>query len=424
MRDIIVTLIVVGAIPYVLMRPHIGILLWSWIGYMNPHRLAWGFATTMPFAQIIAIATLISFVASKEPRTFPWTRETVLLLIFVAWMFITTLFALNSEGAWFQWDKVWKIQLMTFVTMLVINTEQRLHQLIWIICLSLGFYGIKGGVFTILTGGSYHVWGPSNTFIGGNNEIGLAFIMLFPLLRYLHLTSERTWLKMGLLGSMVLTFASILGTQSRGALVGVVVMGGILLFKSRKKALFIPLIIVLALLGYQFMPESWHDRMSTIKTYEEDASAMGRINAWGFAMNLAMDRPILGGGFETFRPWIFYQYAPDPNAFHDAHSIYFEVLAEHGFIGLGLFLSLLGATFFSAGRCVKLAKLQGNKRMADMMSMIQVSLIGYGSAGAFLGLAYFDLVYHLIAITIVGKTLLIRLVAVSNTTDNRVEITS
>ena len=37
--------------------------------------------------------------------------------------------------------------------------------------------------------------------------------------------------------------------------------------------------------------------------------------------------------------------------------------------------------------------------------MVQVSLIGYMSAGSFLGLQYFDLFYHLIAIIVITKML-------------------
>jgi len=72
------------------------------------------------------------------------------------------------------------------------------------------------------------------------------------------------------------------------------------------------------------MPDAWMQRMGTIKTYEQDGSAMGRINAWHFAFNLALDRPIVGGGFETFQPDLFLKYAPEPENYHDSHSIYFE----------------------------------------------------------------------------------------------------
>ena len=68
MRDILVTAIVFGVLPFIFKRPWIGILLWCWLGYMNPHRQAWGFAYDFPFAFITAIVTIAAFLFSKEKK--------------------------------------------------------------------------------------------------------------------------------------------------------------------------------------------------------------------------------------------------------------------------------------------------------------------------------------------------------------------
>ena len=146
------------------------------------------------------------------------------------------------------------------------------------------------------------------------------------------------------------------------------------------------------------MPQQWFDRMATIQNYETDNSAMGRINAWNMAFN--------HGEGPTARRWIRLRsrsirsplYAPDPEDVHDSHSIYFEVLGEHGFVGLGLFLMLGLMTWRTASWVIRRARRDREKRWAaDLAAMVQVSLVGYASAGAFLGLAYFDFYYTLIA---------------------------
>ena len=71
MRDVLVTLIVFGLLPFVFKKPYIGALMWVWISVMNPHTQGWGFATTFPFAAIIAGVTMISLLASKEPKSLP-----------------------------------------------------------------------------------------------------------------------------------------------------------------------------------------------------------------------------------------------------------------------------------------------------------------------------------------------------------------
>ncbi len=408
MRDILVTLIVFGTLPFILKRPHIGILLWGWLGYMNPHKLSWGFAHDFPFAQITAIFILIGLFLSKESKKIPWTIELRALALFILWMFTTTVFAGDQKWAWIQWDKVWKIQLMTFVTIILMQDKWRVQAMIWVIALSLGFYGFKGGIFTISTGGSYAVYGPSGTFIYGNNEIGLALIMTIPLIRYLHLTTKNGFLRLGLLITMWLSFVAVIGTQSRGALLGVAAMGLVLLLNSRKKFVMILLMIIIVPALLSFMPDTWHDRMGTIETYEQDGSAMGRINAWWMAYNLAKDN-LLGGGYECFTRKNFLIYAPNPRNHHDAHSIYFEVMGEHGFIGLGLFLLLAVLTLNSARKLIKEAKKHEETMwISDLAAMLQVSLIGYAVSGAFLGLAYFDLYYHLIALVVLCRVILVK----------------
>lgn len=409
MRDLLIAAIIFGALPFVLARPYVGMYLYSWLSYMNPHRLAYGFAYSFPWAYITAVATLLGVLFSKEPKQMPWTREMTVLLLLVLWMVVTTFFSFYPQLAWEQMEKVAKIQLMVFITPLVVNTRQRLHTLVWVIVLSLGFYGVKGGIFTILHGGVHQVRGPAGSFIGGNNEVALALLMTVPLIRYLHLTERNRWVRLGLVAAMILTTLAAIGSQSRGALVGAVVMGGMFWLKSRNK--LVSLILIGAAVGLvaAIMPQSWYDRMNTINTYQQDDSALGRINAWWTAWNVAKDRPLVGGGFNMFQYPTFKAYAPDPGNVHDVHSIYFEMLGEHGFPGFILFMLLAVLAWRTGSWVVKQGRRDAdNKWASDLASMVQVSVISFAAAGAFLGLAYFDLYYHLLIILVLAKVILLK----------------
>jgi len=406
MRDIVLAIIVFGVLPFVFTRPVWGVYLAAWLGYMNPHRLAWGFMYDFPVVLITALVTLVGMLTTKEPKRMIWSREIIVLLIMIFWMGITTTQAFFTDLAWLQYEKVVKIQILTFMTLLLLTSRQRVHIFVWIIALSLGFYGIKGGIFTILNGGAYRVQGPTGTFIAGNNELALALVMTIPLMRYLYLQEKRQWLKLGLAGAMLLTAIAAIGSQSRGALVAIAITGTIFWFKSRNKFVTALLVAVAIWAVAAIMPQEWYDRMATIQNYEQDDSALGRINAWRTAFNVAQDR-ITGGGFEMFRWSVFRQYAPEPNRVHDAHSIYFEMLGEHGFVGLALFLTLLGFTWLKCTRVIRATKKNPELTWArDLAAMIQVSLVAYMAAGAFLGLAYFDYIYHLVAITVVTAHLI------------------
>ena len=133
MRDYLVTLLVFGSLPFILARPYIGVLVWSWLSYMNPHRLTWGFAHDFPFAMFVAATTTVALIFSKESKKIIWTGEVVVLLLFILWMVITTVFSQNSGLAWEQLEKVIKIQFMIFVTLMVMGSRDRFHCLEWVI---------------------------------------------------------------------------------------------------------------------------------------------------------------------------------------------------------------------------------------------------------------------------------------------------
>ena len=231
-----------------------------------------------------------------------------------------------------------------------------------------------------------------------------------PLFWYLRSHQAKSkWVQLAMLGAMLLIAFSILGSYSRGALLGIIATCGYLVYKSRHRFALLPVLVIAALVAVPMLPDKWFDRAQTIQTYEEDRSAMGRINAWKFGFNLAKARPLTGGGYGAYSQELFRKYAPDPEDHHDAHSIYFEVLGEQGFVGLVLFLWLGWLAFRKANRVR--ARTRGVPELQwafDLVSMVQVCLVGYVVAGAFVGLAYFDLYYHLLAIIVLTNILVDR----------------
>ena len=403
MRSLLVFIIVFSSLPVTFVRPYVGLLTYAWLSYMNPHRITWGAAYNFPFAMIVAVTTIVAWLLSKEPKRIPWCGVTVLLVAFVFWINVTTLFALVPDPAWEKWDTVMKIMFMTFLTLILATDRKRIHALVWVIVVSIGFFGIRGGIFVILTGGNYLVFGPPQSFIASNNDLGLALIMILPLMRYLQLQTANRWIRLGLIGAMGLSVLSILSSYSRGAALALAVMLVFLWAKSRKR-LLVGAIVVLALsVGLIFMPQKWVDRVESIENYKTDASVQGRFDAWIFAINLARARPLVGGGFNVQdNSDLFMRYSPGAAGARAFHSIFFEALGEHGFVGLFLFLALMGATFRMGGAIRKYAKTDQTLTWArDLATMLQVGIVGYAVGGAFLSRAYFDLYYHFIAIMVV-----------------------
>jgi putative inorganic carbon (hco3(-)) transporter len=407
MRDYLIFGIIFSLLPFMLKKPFIGVLAYTWVSLMNPHRLTYGAAYSFPFAALITGVTLLGLFVSKEPKRIPATPLIFVLGLFAAWMTLTGFFAFEPQRAWVEWDRVMKTFFMVFITICTINTQKRIQAFAWMVALSLGFYGLKGGLFTLLSGGAYRVHGPEDSYIGDNNDMALALVVIVPLLWYLQLQATRKWLRYGLVATIGLTVIAAAGTYSRGALLGCSAMLFFLWIKSKSKLRTGAILLLILPLVYQIMPEQWFNRMDTIDHYKADSSAMGRINSWHFATNLA-ENNLFGGGFRTFTPRMFQLYAPEPLNVHAPHSIYFQVLGEHGFVGLALFLIFMLLAWRTGTRIIRFCKGRAELKWAsDLAALSQVSIVGYAVGGAFLTLAYYDLYYDVVILLVCLEKVLI-----------------
>ncbi|MBX3667635.1 MAG: putative O-glycosylation ligase, exosortase A system-associated [Rhodocyclaceae bacterium] len=379
---------------------YFGVLAWTWISMMSPHKLAYGFARDLPWALMIAITTIIGFVASKQRQPFPKNFLAKLMVVFALWTCVTTAFSLQQPDVVMPiWEKVMKIQFMLFLTMMVVRGETQIKELIWVIVCSVGFYGVKGGIFTALTGGGQRVWGPPGGFIEGNNELALALSTILPLMVYLATQTPRPWVRKALWGAIGCIMLAILGSHSRGAFLALLTMALFLGWNSNKRVLTIVGLSILLALLVAFMPDNWTNRMETIAGHE-DNSAQSRLSTWRMLWNLALHNPITGAGFEvgTRDNWAAYS-VDEWNFAYAPHSIYFQALGEHGFVGLFIYIGLGVSAWRLSKRVEK--SVSGDDQFAwvpMLMRMVRVALLAFATGGAFLGLVNYDLPFYLVAV--------------------------
>ena len=403
LRDTLIVCIVLILAIMALRRPWIGVMNWTWLSIMNPHRYAWGFAVTAPVAAIAAASTLVGLLLTKDKRSPMQGAPPWWLLILAVWITISWLVGYDPTGDHAQWDKVIKIYLMIFVSLALLKTKNHLMVFAWVTIGSMAFLAAKGGFFTVITGGGYRVWGPPKSFIADNNHFALATIMTIPMLHFLQLQMKLTWQKHTMSIVMLLCVASALGSQSRGALLALAATGAVFWWRSSRKGLIGLAAILIILVALPMMPDTWWDRMSTIKTYQEDASAMGRINAWLVAIEVAKNN-FFGGGMSYQHTSYFMMYGVHETIVRAAHSIYFQILGNHGFVGLFLFLGFWVSTFFYAGKLRKESQISPHaKWTGDLGAMVQASLIAYAVGGAFVSMPYFDLPYNLMILVVLAR---------------------
>lgn len=410
MRSILLMMAFFVMLLAALKLPQIGVLIWSWLAFMSPHREAWGSTTQFEFNMIIAVVTLGSWLVSKEPLKVPKTPITFLLIIFSLHISLTTYLSAYDTNSYAIWDRTMKSMVLVFAILGLMNNRVRVHAMIWVIVISLGYYAVKGTGFMILSGGRYAIFGPTNSMIFDNNHLAAAMIMTIPLINYLRLHSANKWIRVGLVVVMLMTIFAVIGSYSRGGFIGLTMMGMVYWWRSNGKFLGAMIIAMVIIVGLLAMPQKYFDRINTLHNTEEDASFQGRLTMWETAIEIARQRPFTGVGFRSYeRQSVFNRYNDTGERARAIHSIYFETLADHGYPGLILFLSIAFMTWRNSRWVVK--RTRGDPQLAwayDLARMMEVSLAGYLVAGAALSLAYYDMYLALVAIMAIVRLLVAR----------------
>jgi probable O-glycosylation ligase (exosortase A-associated) len=233
--------------------------------------------------------------------------------------------------------------------------------------------------------------------------------MCLPIFLYLAREEPRRWLRLGLMATFFLSIVAVPFTFSRGGVLGLGAVLSVLLYNSRRRYLMLPIALIAAYSFIVFAPRAVIERMETVRTYEQDGSAMGRLRAWSMGVKIANDRPLVGGGFEVFKnvgTWT--RYEPEfqrTGSGLDAHSIYFNMLGEHGYVGLGLFLALILSSLSTLRKLKKLGQRDDVQWVANYACMLEASIAGYLVAGAFVSKSYLDFAYHIFVLVVILKYL-------------------
>jgi probable O-glycosylation ligase (exosortase A-associated) len=265
--------------------------------------------------------------------------------------------------------------------------------LIWVFVLSIGYFAAKGAVFTILTLGEFRVQGLPNTVLEDNNHMGIAIAVTLPMILYLRSVAATPFMRNALGALFLLSVFAVIGTQSRGAFISLIVFAGFFWWKSKNKVAIAAAAILCALPALAFMPSKWSERMSTITEAGEDDSFMGRVDAWVINTKFALEHPLTGIGLRnSYQQELAEKVDPvrAPRA-KAAHSVYFEMLGGAGFVGLFFYLMLLATAYFKANRLHREgAALAPPPWRSRFGYYAQISLVVFGVGGASTSLEMWD----------------------------------
>lgn len=402
MRDLTILLILLSLAWAAWRQPWVGLLGLVFVGILHPQNYAVDFMRDFPvYSSLLAIVLLASSWEFYRQRVWPrlfWDWRLGLIALIWVWFGLTTYFAINPLPARDKFLEVTKLLPPMFLVLLLINSQEKLRWLLLTIGFSIAVIILKGGYWAVMTGFQDRVYGPSGSAYGGNNEFAIVTTMAIPLLVYWYRSLPSHWPRWVVGGLIILGFASALSSWSRGGLLSLGAVAFLLVLQSRRKWLALPLLLAGVGLAFVGLPEAWFARMQTLGAPELEDSAASRLLVWRLGWDYAVNHPAFGSGFQS---WILF--APPDTEFRAWHSAYVQMAAEHGLVGLGLWATLLGATLLSLSRLMSQGRRQATSWLVDQAAALRASIVAYLVGAAFLSVAYWELLYLLIAAAMVLK---------------------
>lgn len=406
MRDIIVSLFIIGALPVCFRRPLVGLLLFSLLAYMRLQDLTWGFARFERWSFYVAIAMFAGWLAGREKRSPPADIRIWLLFFLPVWVVLSKVFAkghapLAIEGV-IEYAKV--IGIAVFTTM-VVTTKEHLRAMMWVIGISFAFYAFKSGAQTIVSGGSLYIIRGPGGMLEDNNDFALAMAMSVPILVGLALSELRPLYRKWFAIAVPLAGLTVIATRSRGGALSLGLALAIIVWRSKNRVAGMVVGALLLCIGLTLAPAEWYERLSTLKNVEDDGSAMGRIKAWKVARDMILDNPIFGVGFERFQAnYLAYDPAGAGGGIKTrvAHNAYLQIWSE---TGTPAFLAYVGLMLICVFDLWSLRREAARKLERSWIlyycTAFEGAILTFMLGSTFLNRAHFDLIYHYFALVLV-----------------------
>jgi probable O-glycosylation ligase (exosortase A-associated) len=411
-REFVLVLVYLAFLVLGCVAPFIFTLGYLWVDTFRPQELSYLYLQSFPVSMIMAAAALGGYLVLDRKDPPPLRAQTVLTLLLGVWVTFTTMMAVAPDAAWPKWDWAFKTILFSAFVPFVIRTRLQIEAFIQVYVLALAVHYMSAGAKTVLGGGGYgrtlSAAGNTNSGLAEGSTLAAVSIMLIPLILYLMrhtiLLPRILPTRLVYLGLIVAALAASVGTYARTGMIGLVVLA-VALFLTTKRKILTGSVIAIAALGIiGFASATWESRISTIQNFQSENSALGRILVWQWTLGFVKDRP-LGGGFNAFvvNEIVF---PPEKEGGQPIlvkskafHSIYFEVLGEHGYVGLALFAGLILVTLFSLWRVIR--RTRGDPEMQwchDLGKALLTGLVVLLACGAFIGIAFQPMLYYMFAL--------------------------
>ena len=393
--------------------PFVLTLGYVWVDTFRPQEVAYIILNQFPVAMTMGAAAFVAYIAMDRRMPPRPSLAMTLQMLMAVWVTVTLIWAVAPAGAWDKWDWAFKTIAFSAFIPFVIRSRVQIEAFAQTYVFSLAANFVPYGIKTAISGGGYGVnlgLSQGNAGLAEGGLLSTVCLMAVPLAVYLGshslLMPRSKLVLLAYWGVAALAVITAVGTYERSALIGLVMMAGYMLLRSRRKGLF-GLVIVAALgVALATSSDKWSERMSSTKEYQQESSALTRIQVWKWTLGFAVAHPF-GGAFDSYRV-NHIEMPPDeghPGGYtmfgRAFHSIYFEVLGEQGWPGLAIFLYLGFGSILSLRRLNR--RIKDNPDLAwcgPMSDALQSGFVVFMSSGAFVGIAFQPMFWYFVSMAV------------------------
>lgn len=416
-------LLVLGALVSVLLislllaRPFLAAYVYYWLAFMVPLHISYSVGSGIAWSQIVVAIMFAAILISRDKINRQVFKDPaiVFMTLLFTWTGVTTLTARFPDAAQIEFMDNIKIWLMTIFCASLMTSRERLNYLVWILVISIGFHTVQAGIITVGSGGNARIYGPESSPFNTENPFARVTIMIFPLILFLFYHSKHTLVRKGLVGASLLDVIALVGTGSRGGFLAFCGMASYMWLRSSRKFALAFVVAIGAGAGAILLSdgrlEKWTDRMSTIGQADEVYTAQQRFESWIWALDYAAAHPIVGGGYGVFM--LNTEHQGKSVGYLLAHSNYFQMLGEHGYVGLSLYLLMLTAMF---SICRKVERASRNRPEVywerDLAIALKIAAVGYMIGGITITHEFYELFYVYVGMVAATRALVIQKIGI------------
>lgn len=413
--DLFNLLVILAIVGFGFKRPHVSMAGAAWINIYQPQTTSYGFLAGAPLSLLLTAFFVGTLFINRSAVRLPKSKAFLFLVpLFCLWISISTAYAEFPGVAQTKFDIAIKTISFAFFIPFVLIDREKVETFVWILVCSFGYFVFLAGTKSAFGGGGYGVsligigkfmWSEGSTL----STVAICMVPFFYFAsKYTALAKQYKYFRWLMWLFMFLALLVPVGTQARTGLVALAAFLGVLFlitsFKNRVKIVAIFCCAVITILP--LIPDSWFDRMNTLSNVDEEKSAIGRLVVWRWTIDYAAERPWFGGGFYAYlanagqldRYADFGEASIRNRSGKAFHSIYFEVLGEHGYAGLLIFLSML--VHGAMNSWLKFKSSEYPEWVKQLGICLFLSFVVYSAGGLFIGVAFLPLFYYLYALSI------------------------